>query len=779
MLFYEFARELFNDFRFSPTLWRALTIYPEKDSQTCCLRIKTAWNDDMLFVVPRPEIIKIFKNEHSNNLELNSEAFWKWFLKSHYIREYRDFVTSYENEIGQSISMYLRGILSDDKNVYDSGRYISGSKKEASFIRKLLSEQAKDDSDNEKLEDKIDVVFKKIGESIDDFKESTKILFMKDKDGDNIIFWSQPISTSYSLHKEWADNNKKLKSSIIYFLNRYSEKTELTMELLNQTNECFKNLSVVLENKDFNKLIKRKRKMISDESDFEDANDDSAILNDSYFIGKCEELIGNDIKEWIIKFNDINNSFIEMMGAFYQLNRLNNILSSFNSNNNAERVLFSDDVKTLKKIATKKAKAMGDAILYKELSGRKLIPNFNRTGGRTVSKEINVESFLEKFNLSGQEFGKSLSDKDRLELLKRAESGFMDLADILGVDDRRIGLNGSLSFALASRGKGGRGAAIAHYEPLQRVINLTKALGTDGSLAHEYGHALDFGDDGKSFFDITVDEIDDLDIRDAWVKLKKSITTGSKNLFLNWIENEIEYYKIEKESSLESYEMVTKESREIDARFRKEIINLEEKIRGIDVIKKFHNHKISFDDLSEENQLLLNQLKELVNEKKIQSVIYFYMAEPYRLYHNQCIQKSKELRTIKYHIESNGIKSFKDLLKIRSLEKNSFIQQINSELLGDGDWPSSFLIKSSQIDYNLSKGATYWSSGKEMFARAFESFISDKMKEEGRNNSFLTHDKLSVNKDSRVSPYPTGEERRLINESLDNFIEVAKIKKYF
>ena len=310
MLFYEFARELFNDFRFSPTLWRALTIYPEKDSQTCCLRIKTAWNDDMLFVVPRPEIIKIFKNEHSNNLELNSEAFWKWFLKSHYIREYRDFVTSYENEIGQSISMYLRGILSDDKNVYDSGRYISGSKKEASFIRKLLSEQAKDDSDNEKLEDKIDVVFKKIGESIDDFKESTKILFMKDKDGDNIIFWSQPISTSYSLHKEWADNNKKLKSSIIYFLNRYSEKTELTMELLNQTNECFKNLSVVLENKDFNKLIKRKRKMISDESDFEDANDDSAILNDSYFIGKCEELIGNDIKEWIIKFNYINNSFI-------------------------------------------------------------------------------------------------------------------------------------------------------------------------------------------------------------------------------------------------------------------------------------------------------------------------------------------------------------------------------------------------------------------------------------------------------------------------------------
>lgn len=49
-------------------------------------------------------------------------------------------------------------------------------------------------------------------------------------------------------------------------------------------------------------------------------------------------------------------------------------------------------------------------------------------------------------------------------------------------------MGGELSIAFGARGSGN---AMAHYEPLRQVINLTKTKGA-GSLAHEYGHAIDY-----------------------------------------------------------------------------------------------------------------------------------------------------------------------------------------------------------------------------------------------------------------------------------------------
>ena len=46
----------------------------------------------------------------------------------------------------------------------------------------------------------------------------------------------------------------------------------------------------------------------------------------------------------------------------------------------------------------------------------------------------------------------------------------------------------SLAIAFGARGSG---SALAHFEPARNVINLTKLKGA-GSLAHEWGHALDF-----------------------------------------------------------------------------------------------------------------------------------------------------------------------------------------------------------------------------------------------------------------------------------------------
>ena len=62
-----------------------------------------------------------------------------------------------------------------------------------------------------------------------------------------------------------------------------------------------------------------------------------------------------------------------------------------------------------------------------------------------------------------------------------------DLAAALQISDKDIAYQGTLAIAFGARGSGN---AAAHYEPLRKVINLTKMHGA-GSLAHEWWHGFD------------------------------------------------------------------------------------------------------------------------------------------------------------------------------------------------------------------------------------------------------------------------------------------------
>ena len=72
-------------------------------------------------------------------------------------------------------------------------------------------------------------------------------------------------------------------------------------------------------------------------------------------------------------------------------------------------------------------------------------------------------------------------------MINQAYDGLMDLSVIVGAPPKALSLNGELALAFGARGSGN---AMAHYEPGQVVINLTKGKGA-GSLAHEWFHALD------------------------------------------------------------------------------------------------------------------------------------------------------------------------------------------------------------------------------------------------------------------------------------------------
>lgn len=115
--------------------------------------------------------------------------------------------------------------------------------------------------------------------------------------------------------------------------------------------------------------------------------------------------------------------------------------------------------------------------------------NLVRIGDDVIGvRTITGQTFLDEFGFRGGEFGNWCSQKERQESLNHAYEAFKDLAKALNIADEDIALFGELAIAFGARGQG---KALAHYEPLRRVINLTKMKGA-GSLAHEWGHAFDY-----------------------------------------------------------------------------------------------------------------------------------------------------------------------------------------------------------------------------------------------------------------------------------------------
>jgi hypothetical protein len=137
--------------------------------------------------------------------------------------------------------------------------------------------------------------------------------------------------------------------------------------------------------------------------------------------------------------------------------------------------------------------------VLKELSEKKQIElrgeeNRERSGGLDwrSGKDITEDQLKSEFGFKEIQFGNSTlaSQKEAQEKINQAYDAFKDMASALGISSKAVGLGGELSLAFGARGKGGRNAGAAHYEPSYMIINLTRKNGR-GSLAHEWFHSQD------------------------------------------------------------------------------------------------------------------------------------------------------------------------------------------------------------------------------------------------------------------------------------------------
>lgn len=140
-----------------------------------------------------------------------------------------------------------------------------------------------------------------------------------------------------------------------------------------------------------------------------------------------------------------------------------------------------------KKKATTKRSSSNSSDNKKSKFIPKQLQHIRRDGPEYRSGDVTGLDYLNDFKFRGGEFGNWMTDIDRQESLNMCFDALKDLATVLGISDASISYNGELAIAFGSRG---RGNAVAHYEPLRKVINLTKMRGA-GSLAHEWWHGLD------------------------------------------------------------------------------------------------------------------------------------------------------------------------------------------------------------------------------------------------------------------------------------------------
>lgn len=353
------------------------------------------------------------------------------------------------------------------------------------------------------------------------------------------------------------------------------------------------------------------------------------------------------------------------------------------------------------------------------------------------NKDITGTDMLETFNFRGGEFGNWLSDNDRQQSLNFGYDALLDLSKALSISPTDISLGGKLSIAFGSRGSGN---ALAHYEPDIGVINLTKLKGA-GSLAHEWGHALD-------------------DIMGKQLGLSGFMTENYKfsdpsSEIIEEILETMQYKMVSGD------EMTKKQEQEYE--------------KHINKTKNVINSFFPEEHLTQEQIELKNKLIQDIidNAGKNNEKFYDYIR------YGTGIKEIDELSDLR-KLTVGRVISKDERINIAHLQ--NFIFHKKNAIGQPVRLKTNFYINSIKFDDICSKTEHgYWQSKVEMFARAFACYVSDKLNYTsdylcGHADSALD---FITNKDGEsevVKAFPEGEERKLINEKMDKLIEFLKEK---
>lgn len=369
------------------------------------------------------------------------------------------------------------------------------------------------------------------------------------------------------------------------------------------------------------------------------------------------------------------------------------------------------------------------------------LTSVNRTGPEYLSGGRHAdEQDFKALGIKGVEFGTTLSDEEAQESLDACYLALCDLARLLNIDKKDVSLGGTLSLSFGARGHGGAGPAT--YDPKYQVINFTREGGA-GSLAHEWAHALDYyigktcrlGGDGTG--------------------VAVSGCPGMKGVPPSV--NELLWGMVSRREPLTNKEQLQIMEEISQNRIREEEIRCREILQAV-----------TPRTLTEQQQMAWNQaVWEAYDTRQCASLDMYVL----RNYPNRAIEELSRV-----HKEITGHVIPKDKKRrlnyaFASLARTEEIP-VNMDRPRWREQKTEFYKNSWEMDERYAKTIHgRHSDNCERLARAFETYVADKLEKEGNQSQYLTahSEKVVFVRESGEEVYggPVGEERAEINSRFD------------
>jgi hypothetical protein len=316
-----------------------------------------------------------------------------------------------------------------------------------------------------------------------------------------------------------------------------------------------------------------------------------------------------------------------------------------------------------------------------------------------------------------------MSQNDRQASLNYGFDALKDLSAALKISGSDISYGGELSIAFGARGGGN---AAAHYEPLRRVINLTKMRGA-GSLAHEWWHGLD------DFIGQKMGAGGFLSERPA-----------KDSLFAKLIDT----MKYRPETQAEAISRAEKQSMRIknnaERRLESAVLPALKRYGDDTALSKYESLKSDFLAGTEGSVTRLSDLKKSVSGHGIPK------------------DERDSLSVLENILRAEGGRMEPDI----------------------GKAETEYYKNSKAMGGSFEKDGSYWDSNCEMTARAFATYVMDKLPGAsdylaGHAESAVSTAQDKVGNTTTIKAYPQGDERMRINAVFDEIVADLKLQKHF
>lgn len=425
---------------------------------------------------------------------------------------------------------------------------------------------------------------------------------------------------------------------------------------------------------------------------------------------------------------------------------------------------FKSEEEAMKYMAVNAADLLGTRVSVGEealLKPEKVM----RKGPDRRTGDSTPKQFSDVFGFRGVEFGNWNNQAERQEVMNHAYDGLLDLANLLGVPPKAISLNGELALAFGARGTGASGAR-AHYEADRAVINLTKMSGA-GALAHEWWHAFDnyiVRKSGKGEF--ATDRIR------PGAEVRPELEAAFKTLMSAVKEKDV-LSKRDVPTLEARVEYAKKNLAEVLSNVRKGLLVDDSKYRTRGGLPATQKDIAEFDALSAKIETQDVAWKSLEGNKSQ----YGKSA-----YQNDITNKMNDLykrvRGRGGYRDNNGpiddIAQAVRRLKLAEMIRDEAIKTPEAIVKGQTD----YLGAAKNLDKSRTKA--YWTEPTELAARAFSSYVEDKLAEKGDQSDFLSYGSSNEMYKVRgidLSAYPYGEERTAIVSAMDELVKTIKTEE--